>query len=432
MSSIPITYHAEWWVPAKADLSQKELSMIPEGMEKKYAGNLTYDGKNDTTLELYILPSRHSATHFSHNDVMWGEDTNGNKFTLFNVEMLKGSYGQFSKTEYKVGLILLGEHVLSLNDTRYSQCVVKYPYLKHWAFDDRLNRDLFSKDISLTLTEQDRNRTLISSTVSKGVEWKLNYNFDLYWNDFDATIKQDTYLLIKTSEDISIHNYLHQILEFSQFLSIALFCEQSPNEISLVSKESGKKTKVLFTLSSSKDPRSKQLIKYYELSDKIPVMLKKWHEQYERVSPIAGYLIKSLNNKSTFDVPDFLILAQSLDGYHKRFVNKKDGKDVRQYEHQMTVLLKKFKSVKAVSDCHIDPEILKDSRHKYSHLYPDEEPTKAVGIDDLYWLTEKCKVLLTCCILNMIGLTNEEINLCCEDSPLRDIVDLLPPELNNK
>lgn len=41
MSSIPITYHAEWWVPAKADLSQKELSMIPEGMEKKYAGNLT-------------------------------------------------------------------------------------------------------------------------------------------------------------------------------------------------------------------------------------------------------------------------------------------------------------------------------------------------------------------------------------------------------
>lgn len=429
MSSIPITYHAEWWVPAKADPNNRVFMTLPEGMEQRYTGNLSYDKELGTTLELYIVPSRLRATHYYHNDVVWGSDANGNKFTLFNVEIIKWNKGDFSKTEFSVGLVLIGDNILSIDDTRFNQCVVRYPYLKKLAFDDRLNRDVLSDNISFSLTDKDRDRNLIFSSVGDNIEWKLNYTFDVYWNDFDATIMQDTYLLIKAPDSTSIQNYLQHTLEFTQFLSIALFCEQSPTEMTLINKENRRKTKVLFTIRKSQDPRGSRLIKYDELIEKLPAMLKKWHQQYERVSPIVGYLIKSLDNKRTFDVPDFLIIAQALDGYHKRFVNKKDGKDIRQYEHQIAVLLKKFKSVKAVRDCHIDPEILKDSRHKYSHLYPDEEPTKAVNADELYWLTEKCKVLLSCCILNMMGLTNKEINLCFKDSPISGIINLLPPEL---
>ena len=424
--NIPTTYHAEWWVPAKADPSNRMFPTLPEGSEQRYTGNLMYDAESGTTLELYIVPSRFNSKHYTHNDVIWGADANGNLFTLFNVEMKTWRKGEFSKSEFSVGMILLGEHVLKLEDTRYGQCIVKFPYLKKWAFDNRLSHDLDKNNISFSLTDQDKNRTMVLSEVGKGLEWKLNFIYDVYWNDFDATIKQDTYLLIKASEDVSIRNFLNQTIEFSQFLSIALFCEQSPNEVTLVNKENGRKTKVLFTINESKDPHSEQLIKYDVLSGKLPKILKSWHEQYERVSPIAGYLIQSLNNSNTFDVPDFLIIAQALDGYHKRFVNKKDGRDIRKYEDQIRILLDKFKSVGAIKACRIDPEILKDSRHKYSHLYPDEEPTKAVDVDELYWLTEKCKVLLTCCILNMMGLTIKDINLCFNDSPISHIIGSLP------
>jgi hypothetical protein len=128
-------------------------------------------------------------------------------------------------------------------------------------------------------------------------------------------------------------------------------------------------------------------------------------------------------------VPDFLIIAQALDGYHKRFINKKDGRDVRKYEEQIDILLNQFKDVEVIKKCKINAEILKDTRHKYSHLYPDDEKSLAVEGDDLYWLTEKCKVLLTCCILNMLGLTNKEINLCCNQSPISQIIDSLPLEI---
>lgn len=426
MSNISITYHAEWWVPAKADPRNWMFPTLPEGAEQRYTGNLMYDAESGTTLELYIVPSRFNSTHYFHNDVLWGADANGNLFTLFNVEMKNWRKGEFSKSEFSVGMILIGEHMLTLDDTRYGQCIVKYPYLRKWAFDNRLSYDLDMTNISFCLTDQDKNRTLVSSEVRKGLEWKLNYIYDVYWNDFDATIKQDTYLLIKASEDVSIRNFLDQTMEFSQFLSIALFCEQSPNEVTLVNKENGRKTKVLFTINESKDPHSEQLIKYDVLSGKLPKILKSWHEQYERVSPIAGYLIQSLNKGNTFDVPDFLIIAQALDGYHKRFVNKKGGKDHQKYEDGIKILISQFDNVDCVKKCNIDPVILKDSRNFYSHLSPDEEKKSAVNGDSLFWLTEKCKVLLTCCILNMIGLTNKEINLCCKDSPISHIIGSLP------
>lgn len=156
-------------------------------------------------------------------------------------------------------------------------------------------------------------------------------------------------------------------------------------------------------------------------------MLKLWHENFEKVAPITSYLIQSLKRMNKFDVPDFLIIAQALDGYFKRFENKEKSAKKEHYKKEIEFLLDKFKNIEAIQKCNIDAEVLKDSRHKYSHLYPDEEESKAVEGIDLYWLTEKCKILLTCCILNMIGLTNEEINLCCKDSPISQIIDSLPP-----
>lgn len=81
-----------------------------------------------------------------------------------------------------------------------------------------------------------------------------------------------------------------------------------------------------------------------------------------------------------------------------------------------------------LQECRIDADELTQSRHKYSHLIPDDDRklTKAVAGDELYDLTQKCIVLLTCCILDNIGLTTEEINICFEDSAIRQIVDKLP------
>ena len=146
-------------------------------------------------------------------------------------------------------------------------------------------------------------------------------------------------------------------------------------------------------------------------------MLINWHNQFQQVAPICRYLLQSLNDNS-FDFPDFLIIAHALDGYHKRFVNKKDGKDIKKYKEQIDALLDRFKDIDVLKSNKIDTEVLQQSRNKYSHLIPDDDEkiTKAVSGNELFDLTRKCKMLLTCCILDMLGLDADEINMCFNKS----------------
>lgn len=73
----------------------------------------------------------------------------------------------------------------------------------------------------------------------------------------------------------------------------------------------------------STTPYKVPLVKYDRLADKVPLMLFAWHANFEQLSPICNYLIRSLRYNRFFDAPDFLIIAQALDGYYKRFINKR-------------------------------------------------------------------------------------------------------------
>lgn len=425
MKNVPQIFHGEWWVPALADPDTRETCFNPKqmmGHERKYTGTLTYNEVGESTLELYHVLSHYQANLSGCNTVMWGVDANGHLFSLFQLN-LKGEFdGDFTCTKFIVDFILLGEHVLSLGNTRFKSCIVQFPYLRNWAFRNNLTCQKVAENYCHVLADISHLKPLMDTEVEDGVRWLLRDRYNQNRTVYDLTITQTTELVIEAQAGYPIRKYLSQIIEFSQFLSIALYSEQNPSEVRFINKETQRQSLLLFKKDSSIDPKEFTLIKFNELRLKVPSMFKSWHENYENVSPISSYLIDSLRKKKSFDVPDFLIIAQALDGYHKRFVNKKRGRDHRKYEDGIKILLKQFHDVDSVQKCHIDPVVLKDSRDKYSHLYPDDEKTTAVEGEDLYWLTEKCKILLTCCILNLIGLTNEEINLCCEKSPIQELI----------
>lgn len=429
MSNNPQIYHGEWWVPAVADRDTKMMFLQPEGMmgnEKKYTGTLTYFRDKGSTLELYHTPSNFYSSHYHQNDVIWGRDANGHIFTLFNVMMNEQQLGDFSCAKFVVAYILIGEHVLSAFDKCFRSCIVKFPYLRNWAFHDNITKS--NAGTSMAFKSPILAEKLLETPTEDGVLWRLWQGQAINRTIYDLKITQTTTLEIEALEAISIRSCMRHIEEFAQFLSIALYCDQNPTEIKYVNKENKRESIFLFKKDASVDPGVMSLIKFGILKDKLPKMLNTWHENFEKIAPISSYLIGSLQKKSRFDVPDFLIIAQALDGYHKRFVNKKNGKNVQKYKDQIEILLNQFKDVKAIQDCRIKPTVLTDSRNYYSHLFPDEEKKSAVESGDLYWLTEKCKILLSCCILNMLGVTNKEINLCFENSPIIQIIDSFPPE----
>ena len=422
-------YHGEWWVPAIYDYDTRMLALKPEksiGHGKKYMGTLTYSGDKDSTLELYHVLSDFHAKHYHQNDVMWGRDANGHIFTLFNVMVKEQRMEDFTCIKFVVSYILIGEHVLSAHDKCFKSCIVQFPYLRNWAFLNNITSSNAGTYMSFKTPVYAEK--LLETIHNEGVWWRLWQGQTMDRSIYDLQITQTTNLEIEALDSISIVSCMRHIEEFSQFLSIALYCDQNPSNIKFKNKENGRESVLLFKKDVSVDPGVFPLIKFGLLKDKLPKMLNNWHANFDKMAPISSYLISSLQNKNRFDVPDFLIIAQALDGYHKRFVNKKNGKNIKKYKDQIEILLNQFKDVDVIQTCRIIPEVLTDSRNYYSHLFPDEEIKSAVKGEKLYFLTEKCKILLTCCILNMLGFTNKEINICCKDSPIQNIIDSLPFE----
>ena len=409
-----MVFNGVWWVPDARGMYTRQ-----------FTGTLTHYGDKPSTLELINEPNSGSIAAYGYYDVIWGQDAIGVDYSLFAVSMVKER--DFTKITFLVRYILVGKHVKSLDEACFDTCCVKYQYLNHWALDSRFD---CSKNGNVTVVSLDVGirDPFLSVITDDGLRLFLWGQISNNLKRYEITATQVTNLSIDVPNNVSLITFINKINEFSRFLSIALFAEQHPREILFANKGVRINYPLLFDTVTSTEPWVLPLIKNDELKERMPDILKQWHSNYAQITPICNYLIRSLKRGDAFDAPDFLIVAQALDGYFKRFVNKKDGKDTKQYKRQIEMLLNAFRDVEAVKECNIDPDVLTQTRHKYSHLIPDDDENypKAVEGEDLYWLTQKCVVLLSCCILHMLGLTTDEINLCCMNSPIEQIVNSIP------
>lgn len=417
----PIAYHGKWTIPQYNSLMRKNIN-------KEYMGTLYYYGDRESELELYLEPPVHHES-ISNADVVFGLDAEGRRFSMFDAEI--DNSHDFRKFVLSAEYFVIGyepEPVKSYEDELYTRCYVEYPYLRDWAFKDVFQQgniiNNFSWDISKGLN--------FVAEIDDGIRLKITSSETHKKENYKFCIEQTTRVLFEADQPQSIHKFATLIVEFSRFLSIATFSKHSPAAVFLRRKDakySHLSEQLMYPIKPTTEPKG-SVIKFGEIVVKRPEILRKWHECYDQMTPITKYLVQAVTEqKGEFDAPDFLIIAQALDGYFKRFVNKKDGKNTKQYEHQIKKLLGHFKGVRMLRACNLDAKVMAHSRHKYSHLIPDEETKnieKAVSGEELYYLTQKCIVLLTCCILDNLGLTTEEINICFEDSVIEDIVNDIP------
>ena len=351
-------------------------------------------------------------------NVLWGEILGDISITLFCI-----SFHQLADkgiVSLSVKYTLYGCHVFSLDTPIFNECEVNYPYLHHWVSTDKISLNKEANTSSIIIDETYSNTPIIESKLETGEHVMILENFTIREFPYKKEVEQSSYIKFKTNKNVSFKRFYELIIEFTQFVAIAQYFQQYPTEVFF--NANGNKVQLLYSIGQSDKPRWNALIPFREMKEKIPEMMQRWHSNYQQISPICRYLIQTIHY-NTFDFPDFLIVAHALEGYHKRFINKKDGKDYRQYKQQIEILLNKFKDVEVIKKINIDTEVLTQSRDKYSHLIPDEEKPLAASGQELYYLTLKCKILLTCCILDLLGLSIEEINYCCQNSTILLLVD---------
>ena len=265
--------------------------------------------------------------------------------------------------------------------------------------------------------EYGKDHVYVQGDLGDGLTYKIA---DRTWcrqsTDVFSAQKETQYLIV-SDKPLSIRTFNNQIREFAQFLSLAMFSKQQPSKIYYKRNGDDESYKLVFVASPSVKPFDMPLIPLRKLVDRIPTFYANYHSVYDKISTLTKYLLTSLN-VNEFDAPDFVIVAQALEGYYQRFLKGTEGVGNRKWEE----LIKRFDDIDAIKECNINADVLKDTRDVYSHLYIDDSPSVVTEINELIILTQKCKVLLTCCILEQIGMTHQEISECFDRSIVQYMV----------
>lgn len=404
-------WHGEWWFPCNDNDQPFKIS-----------GTLTCVENEKPILELLLSSNAPLVSCFllGIQPVILGADMTGEKYTVFNA---RGLAITASSVTLSTDYFVIGAHLNSMDEKCILRATVNFPNLKYWVLYKRIFIEQTDEETKLIVKNNPPANTL-AVEVDDGLTWNFRSQLQCNPSEYEWHIAQDTDFGIRPLHNISINQVLQHAVEFSQFLSVAMLSKQAPSHIFLWTEDKVEtRVKLLF----KQEPCAggiywRRLIQYAKMSDKIPAMLKQWHTLYEQIAPICTYLINSLENKSSFGAPDFLIVAQAIDGYCKRFISTDSSKKRPSYKEKIEKLLKYFEKVELVTSCKIQPEVLADTRNKYSHLAPDDEEWQNAvsSVNELRGQTTKAQILLICCLLNSIGLSIDEINTCFNGADLKN------------
>lgn len=410
-----------WWVYSE---DNQDSVRVP--------GTLSFDEDGDLELMLTPAPSEPSLDCFwNKNYIIWGHGSTGEKITLLNayVQRTVGSRVERLLANYA----LVGAHVPSFKTPFIQKTVVKYPYLKDFLFVQHVKLREENGITAFQLETPSQRELRIS--LEDGIEWILlgYYQWQTKFRYSEINIKQDTNFIIETNEAKSINFFLKQIREFSDFLSVAFQGKQSPNEISFYIDCNNICPK--FELYYNSNTASK--FRCHLIGDSVPIqrmpdIIRNWHNNYNEVAPIYRYLEKSsLDHKGIGGIPEFLLVEFAIEGYFKRFHNKlkTNGKDIQKCGDELKALLDYYSDVDLIKNLKLNINVVVETRNAYTHLYPDKEKNDYVmqNAHQLWVTTEKLRILLLCCLLDNMGFTIKEIDTNFKTAPI-----INPEQYQNK
>lgn len=405
----------------------KGFWFLPDKPKNKVAGILYFKANDSIKLELIGgFDSELSQIIKSKTiKIIYGFTSNAEKITLINC------FSSFSLnfssnhplTKYSCQYLVVGKHLKSMEDEIFDRIRVDMSSLYNWIpagiikhsisyLDDDKIKANFSLSQNDNWEKRVENDELIISFLSS-FQTKSRV-------DNEQTLIENTFLEIsKKNMKSSFSELLNNIGIFKHFLSLASLSNTSYRSITLYDNDGFQQLKnekkifhstYLFYIDRNNiykisKNNSSHLFKYKDVEDQYPYIINKWFDFKNELAPIRNHLVKSIIRTGTFTSLDFLILVQALEGFHRRFINNKRTS----LKSRITFLTLKFEDVIKVNLDKKDILSVVASRDYYSHFF--EEKENVLDGLELYDLSEKLRILLICCLLNLIGFENEQINL---------------------
>jgi len=377
----------------------KGFWFLPEYTENRVPGILYFEKNKEIRSELIggfetnIIDVFKSMLDNKTTEIIHGITNENEKISLLicNGQSNVNLPSDFQTTNYFCQYFIKGKHLSKIHEHTFNRIQANLSNLYNWCPIGTIKNTIeFSKDekaskYSVSLNKKD----YWEKTISLDSEYKLKIfsdgNFIGSYDNSEYHFSQTTIVEISHNKfPISFAELLNKLGLFKQFLSFATLSSITYIELILFDNndfhehKNGEKTINSVSLYFVKDEElSKQnkshhfLFNYSDIEKEFPSIIKKWYRTKRNLTPIRNHLIASIKPKKVFTSLDFLIVVQSLEGYHRRFVKEKIivSKGQSELKLRLDELIKSFDAVQKLQKNPINLTHVVKSRHYYSHFY---------------------------------------------------------------
>ena len=407
-------YKGYWWLPSISD--------------DQVSGLLTIESDGHIVLELFgafALEERGLSFDADFESVIWGrcydENNHMTDISLFNCNsaITLNFSSTFPLTRYTCRYAFIGFHGSSIDEQLFFKASIDFDELVHWCPPHNVQMTCYKDKISFAVDILRNSDSVIASVdFNDGMQLNLIKGIACFPEYPETVIKQSTYLEV-CKEAFSANYALLQARNFERFLSVAILKPVEHGTIRLFSRDCCQmpgETPIYHPIEMIvplyQPLQSLTIKRPYDFLFDFPKIEAEFNSLYTRfcsdknISQIWDNLIVSLEKRRIYSSHDFLNVIQALDGFSIRY-RRENG-----FEKQLISLRDEFLGIDKMTLTDADLKAATGSRHYYSHILKLEKKQDKSALDgiELYNLTKKLRVLLFCCVLNFLGLSNDRIN----------------------
>lgn len=394
-----------WWIPSKP--------------EESIAGVLTYNGKDRSTLELFGCFTSFNSQHYRKFDpdaceLILGVTQRGEKYSLLNNIRSSFSTSAYEICTFTTNIILEGIHVSDMKQKCFSGEILSFEHLRNWYREDMIQvQDTDDSQIYTCKLNDIQNGRSVKLRDGKEVVFIPTYrNTYTQWYN-EVHLYQSTQIALTTPELYSVWNFLEKAKILQQFVSLLFLSPQYFDRMSLrLNGSEYYEIKVFVRNDVSVKPFPWAFLKYDIINEKLDSILQKWFDCSEEFYPIQNHLFRTLDPGKSIGNEDFLVVAQAIDGMTKLLFDPQSSCKTRVNE-----LYKQLEGILRLQNNKMDSNIFAKTRNFYAHMAKDNDYTLVAKGENLIVLMQRSKLLLTCALLNMYGLSDNEIDECLAHSP---------------
>jgi len=449
---------------------------LPNSAIKRAHGTLTYDPQDGLKLGLYgSLEDFPLFQTLSNYEVILGLTSNSKQVTLYGCYMVGSSTSIVMSQEsglpssnYNIRFCLIGLHVQSESELVFNKLSAEIFNLGEWigisGFQRRnIEKDLIKSDRIEVKYRQPKPIHFEIDDNTKGVFKFISNCSNSSRYQKSVTINQKVEFQVISDVKLTINDFLNYLGTFQDFLTLALYKSTYPLTITL-SGENHKTTlndnivinksiNLYFSFKNYKPneiPKHnfKMIFTYKDISRTFNTLIKNWYSKYNLLEPAFNLVFTQFHNQNQSSINTFLNLAQAAETFHARLYDRermprekyrKMKREIlelvpNKYHYwlneqfnfgnnlnlhsRLTELTSKYSNSTLdalLGDTTLFIKNVKDSRNYYTH-YSERGKNKALKGANLYYLTERLKILLVYSFLIETGIKKKKLSLLLENA----------------